>query len=207
MPWRSVAARAYAELGNREAARALVDEELALARRFGAAPALGVALRAHGLLTGDLDELRESVDVLSRSQARLEHAHSLVELGAALRRAGQRREARDMLRHGHELAQSCGADALVARAAEELSASGARLVSRPVSGLDALTPSERRVASLAAQGLTNPQIAQSLFLSLKTVEMHLGRTYRKLGIANRAELAGRLGAPAHPPPEPLAEPA
>jgi DNA-binding CsgD family transcriptional regulator len=67
-----------------------------------------------------------------------------------------------------------------------------------------LTPSERRVAALAAQGRSNPQIAQSLFLSLKTVEMHLGRTYRKLGIASRGELAGRLEAPAHPAPEPLA---
>jgi DNA-binding CsgD family transcriptional regulator len=66
------------------------------------------------------------------------------------------------------------------------------LLGRPVTGIDALTPSEHRVASLAASGHTNPQIAQSLFLSLKTVEMHLGRTYRKLGIKSREQLADAL---------------
>jgi DNA-binding CsgD family transcriptional regulator len=195
MPWRSLAARAHAQLSDRPAALALAAQELDLARRFGAPGPLGVALRAHAVLTGGeegLAQLREAVSVLERSQYRLEHAHALVDLGAALRRAGRRREARELLRQGLELAAGCDARPLVARAEAELGTSAPNLVRRPHSGLDALTPGERRVAALAAEGKTNAQIAQSLFLSLKTVEMHLGRTYRKLGIARRGGLAGRL---------------
>jgi DNA-binding NarL/FixJ family response regulator len=152
-----------------------------------------MALRTRGIVTGGLRELNAAVETLARSSARLEHAKALVALGAAQRRAGQRRAARASLRAGHELAHRCGADPLTAHAEDELRTSGARLVDRPITGLDALTPSERRIASLAADGHTNPQIAQSLFLSLKTVETHLGRTYRKLGIASRTELPEALG--------------
>ena len=195
MPWRSLAAQAHDQLGDRAAALALAGEDLALSRRFGAPGPLGIALRTHGQLTGGaegLAELQEAVALLGRSPLRLEHAHALVELGAALRRAGQRRQAREHLAAGLELAARSDARPLVARAEDELRATGARPVRRPHSGIDALTPSERRVAALAATGRTNVEIAQSLFLSLKTVEMHLGRTYRKLGIANRRGLAGRL---------------
>jgi DNA-binding CsgD family transcriptional regulator len=130
--------------------------------------------------------------VLEDSPARVERARVLADLGAALRRDGQRRAAREHLRQASELAERCGAHALVAFAEEELAASGARLQRMPLSGVAALTPAERRVATLAATGLTNPQIAQRLFLSVKTVEMHLGRTYRKLDLQGRGELEAAL---------------
>jgi DNA-binding CsgD family transcriptional regulator len=201
VPWRSVAALLHAELGERERALEIAEENLSLARRFGARTPLGAALRTHGaILGGDggLAELHESVSTLAQSPARLEHAKALVELGAALRRDGQRRAARESLRAGHELAGRCGADPVTIRAEDELRASGARLVSRPVTGIAALTPSELRVATLAAAGATNPQIAQALFVSLKTVEMHLRRAYRKLDISSRAELPAALKAGAEP---------
>ncbi|MHB8693960.1 MAG: ATP-binding protein [Solirubrobacteraceae bacterium] len=195
IPWRSVASMMHADLGEHERALELADENLRLARASRVASTVGVALRTHGAVIGGaagVAELREAVDTLAASPARLEHAAALVELGAALRRAGQRRTAREALRQGHKLAASCAAAPIVARAEDELRASGARLISRPASGLDALTPSERRIATLAASERTNRQIAQSLFLSMKTVEMHLGRTYRKLGISSRAELSNAL---------------
>ena len=124
--------------------------------------------------------------------ARLDHARSVVELGAALRRAGRRREARERLRAGLELAHRCGSAALTAQAREELAAAGARPRRIPLTGIDALTPSERRVAQLAAAGMANREIAQTLFITRKTVEMHLGRTYRKLDVAGRDALGEAL---------------
>ncbi|MGH3615583.1 MAG: helix-turn-helix transcriptional regulator, partial [Pseudonocardia sp.] len=128
--------------------------------------------------------------------ARLEHARALVDLGAALRRGNQRRAARDALARGQELAHRCAADALVERAREELIATGARPRRVALSGAEALTPSERRVAELAATGMSNRDVAQALFVSSKTVETHLGSAYRKLAVSGRAELAGALAWPA-----------
>ena len=79
------------------------------------------------------------------------------------------------------------------RRREELLASGARPRTTAVSGAEALTPSESRVARMAAEGLTNREIAQALFVTPKTVEVHLGSAYRKLGISSRMQLAGRDG--------------
>ena len=126
--------------------------------------------------------------MLAASPARLEHAKALVDLGAALRRSGQRRECRRLLRRGVELAHICGAAPLVERGRTELRASGARPRHAAPSGPDALTPSERRVAELAAAGYSNRDIAQALFITTNTVEVHLTRTYRKLGITGRANL-------------------
>jgi DNA-binding CsgD family transcriptional regulator len=204
LPWRFHAAQLHLELGERDKANAIAEENLQLARQFGAASSVGVALQLHGsILGGDagLAELHEAVKLLGASPARLAHAKALVDLGATLRRSGQRRLARDALRRGMELAAECDAIPIAARAEDELRASGARLLGRPVTGIDALTPSEHRVASLAASGHTNPQIAQSLFLSLKTVEMHLGRTYRKLGIKSREQLGDALTATPDDQPE------
>lgn len=195
MPWRSHAALALARLGERDLAGQLADEELELARSFGAPGPIGIALRASAALgEGDdsIDLLRQSLEVLASSPRVLDRARTRIELGSQLRRLGHRREAREVLRAGVEEARRCHADLLVARGEDELRASGARLVSRPVSGLDALTPSELRIARLAVEGLSNAEIAQQLFLSPKTVEAHLGRTYRKLGIAQRAQLAGAI---------------
>src|SRR5262249_53093378 len=137
--------------------------------------------------------LREAAEVLAESPARLERAYALTELGAALRRANSRAEARDMLAAGLELAHACGATALADRARTELLATGAR--PRPVArrGVDALTPSEGRVARMASEGQTNREIAQALFVTAGTVETHLSNVYRKLGISARSQLATALG--------------
>ena len=175
----------------------LADEELARARAWGAPRAIGIALRARGLVAGDLESLREAVAVLEDSRARLELARALVDLGAALRRGNRRSEARDVLRRGLELAHRLGAAPLEATAQAELQATGARPRRLVLSGVDSLTPSERRVAELAAGGMTNRDIAQSLFVTPKTVEVHLSSVYRKLGIASRAQLEPALAtAPA-----------
>jgi DNA-binding NarL/FixJ family response regulator len=121
--------------------------------------------------------------------ARLEHIQALLDLGAARRRANQRVAGREPLRRALELSHSGGATALEERARTELSAAGARPRRAMLSGLESLTPSERRVADVAAKGLTTRQIAEALFVSPKTVEFHLRHIYQKLDIASRGELA------------------
>lgn len=178
---------------SRSGDRDLVAEDLERARRWGSATGLGIALRATALANGgDAAGLREAVDVLERSPARLEHARALVDLGAAQRRANHRAEARTALQAGLELAERCGARALAADARTELRAAGGRAKASAGTGLEQLTASERRVAELAAGGRSNPEIAQSLFVTRKTVETHLGRIYRKLDIARRDQLAAAL---------------
>ena len=197
-PWRSHAAAALHGLGRDDEARELASEELELARRWGAPRTLGVSLRALGLVDRPAERerwLREAVDVLAVSPSRLEHARALVDLGAALRRGKERSEAREVLRQGAELAQRCGAIPLVERANEELAATGARPRKILVSGLASLTASERRVAQLAAEELSNKDIAQALFVTVKTVEVHLSHVYRKLEIGSRRQLAKALVAP------------
>jgi DNA-binding CsgD family transcriptional regulator len=139
-----------------------------------------------------LTGLREAVDVLERSPARLEHARALTDLGAALRRAGRRVEARDALQDGLRLAERCGAGALIERARTELRAAGGRTSVPEGAGVELLTASERRVAELAAQGQSNPEIAQALYVTRKTVETHLGHVYRKLDIPGRRKLPEAL---------------
>jgi DNA-binding CsgD family transcriptional regulator len=191
-PWRSAAAGGLAALGRREEAAALAADEVALARRWGAPRALAVALRAEGALTRSIEPLREAVAVLDGSEAVLERARALTELGAALRRSGRRSEARDPLRIAIELAGECGAAPLADRARTELRAAGGRPRAPLRTGVDALTASERRIAEMAAAGRSNPEIAQDLFVTVKTVEMHLSGAYRKLGIRSRSQLPGVL---------------
>jgi class 3 adenylate cyclase/DNA-binding CsgD family transcriptional regulator len=196
--WRSSAAAALHVLGRDDQARELVVEELERARRWGAARAIGIALRALGLIEGGVggeQRLREAVDILAPSPARLEHARALIELGAALRRRNERTEARELLRQGVDLAHRCGATALVERANEELAATGARPRKILLTGLASLTASERRVAQLAAEELSNKEIAQALFVTVKTVEVHLSNVYRKLEISSRRQLAAALVGP------------
>jgi DNA-binding NarL/FixJ family response regulator len=188
---RSGAALALLRLGERERAWQLAEAELADVRVFGAPRALGVALRVAGLARGGaegLPQLRESVSVLLDSPALLERAHSLGALGAALRRAGERAAARDPLAQALELAARCGARPLAARVRDELRATGARPRREWRTGVEALTPSELRVARLAAEGRSNREIAHELYVTLKTVEGHLARAYDKLGIEGRSEL-------------------
>src|SRR5204863_3309379 len=161
-PWRSEAALTLQRLGRAQEARDLARDELELSQRWGAARTIGISLRALGLVEGGRAGerlLREAVEVLAHSPARLEYARALVDLGAALRRGNSRSEARQLLRQGIELAHRCGASALVERANEELAATGAHARTILPSGLDALTARQRRVAHLAAEGSSKQGIA------------------------------------------------
>jgi ATP/maltotriose-dependent transcriptional regulator MalT len=189
--WRSNASFALAMLGEREEARRMAAEDVELARRSGAASGIGISLRALALAEGGdeaVARLREAVAVLEDSPARLEHGRALTDLGAALRRTNRRSAARQALHEGLELAERCKARALVSRARTELRAAGGRSSDPHGSGVEQLTASEQRVAELAAQGLSNPEIAQALFVTRKTVETHLGHVYRKLDISGRGKL-------------------
>jgi DNA-binding CsgD family transcriptional regulator len=197
IPWRSDAALALLQLGDRQQARRLAAEEVELARRWGAPRALGQALRAAGLVEGGatgLELLREATVVLADSAAVLARAAALTDLGAALRRANRRAEARGPLREGLALAHQCGATPLEQRAHRKLLAAGARPRRLAVSGVDSLTPSEQRIAAMAAHAMTNRDIAQALFVTPKTVEMHLTNIFRKLGISARTQLPHALSA-------------
>jgi DNA-binding CsgD family transcriptional regulator len=191
-PWRARAAPALAIAGRIDDARDVVAPAVERARRFGAPWALGMALRAAGMVEQDVDLLGEAVAVLEVSSCRMEYAHALIELGAALRRRNSRAAAREYLRHALDVATRAGAVLLAARAREELAASGARARRELLSGVESLTASERRVANLAAAGHSNPQIAQALFVTRKTVEAHLRSVYLKLNVAGRGELATAL---------------
>jgi DNA-binding CsgD family transcriptional regulator len=191
--WRSRAALAHLALGEASEARELAADDLERARHWGTARGVGVALRAGALIAGaHVDSLREAVDVLSGSTARLEHARALVDLGAAMRRENRRAEARGALEEGLDLAERCGAAALAETARTELLAAGGRSSDPYGDPLAQLTVSERRVAELAAEGNSNPAIAQALFVTRKTVETHLGHVYRKLDIGGRGELPRAL---------------
>ena len=194
-PWRSTTALALREMGDSDTARDLAFEEIALARRWGAPRAIGVALRAAGVVMGG-DEgtalMREAVDVLAGSFARLEHGRALADLGDALLAADQVAEACELLRDALDLAHRCGAAPLEDRVLAGLRAAGARPRRAVLSGPDALTPSERRVADAAAAGLSNRGIAEQLFVTVSTVEYHLYNAYRKLGIDGRTKLPAAL---------------
>ena len=192
VPWRSSLATALLSVGEREEALALVEEEVGLAHEFEVPRELGMALRVNGLVRGGdegMARLEEAAGVLMGSQAPLERARALTDLGSALRRRGRRADAREPLREGLAIALRSGAAAVAQRAHSELIASGARPRRLALSGPDALTASERRVAELAARGLTNRQIAESLFITEKTVEGHLSHAYRKLDIGSRTQLS------------------
>jgi DNA-binding CsgD family transcriptional regulator len=197
LPWRSGAALALAATGERQAASSLAAAEVDLSRAVGTPGPIGVALRTQALINprGDVELLRQAAEALADSRRRLEQAHTLIELGAALRRHGSRREARQPLREGMELAARCGAMPLQERAREELLATGARPRRIRLSGLDALTASERRVARLAAGGRSNREIAESLYVTRRTVETHLSHAYQKLDIESREELSAALESP------------
>jgi DNA-binding CsgD family transcriptional regulator len=183
-------------LGRREEGLALARESLELARRWGAPLGLARALRVLGTLEREhgLGHLRDAVDVAEGSVARLEHAKALVALGASLRLSRRPTDAREPLRRGLELAAELGAEALADRARRELRAAGARPRTSALTGPDALTPAERRVAERAAVGQSNRAIAEALFVTTKTVELHLRNAYRKLGVRSRSDLPSTLDA-------------
>jgi DNA-binding CsgD family transcriptional regulator len=194
-PWQSLKGHALVLLGRREEGIAAIRAELELARACDAPRMIGRSLRELGELEGEagIDRLREAVDVLSPTPARLDLGRALASLGGALRRARRPAEAREPLRAALELAEACGCPPLVEKARSELYATGARPRTGALAGVRALTASEHRVATLAAGGQTNREIAQALFVTPKTVEVHLSNAYRKLGIRSRRELPGALG--------------
>ncbi len=193
-PTLSHRALAAYHLGHHEQGLTLAAESLELARRWGAPGTLARALRILGTLEREdgLEYLGEAVEVSAGSVARLEHAKALVALGAALRRSRRPTDAREPLRRGLELADALGAERLVAQARHELLAAGARPRTKALTGPDALTPAERRVAGRAAAGQTNRAIAEALFVTTTTVEFHLRNAYRKLGVPSRRELPGQV---------------
>jgi DNA-binding CsgD family transcriptional regulator len=184
-------ALALYHLGRHEEGLALAAESLELARRWGAPGTLARALRVLGTLEREegLGHLRDAADAVAGSVARLEHAKALVALGSSLRRARRPTDAREPLRRGLELADALGANALVAHARHELRTAGGRWRTTAPA---ALTPAERRVAERAAAGQSNRAIAEALFVTTKTVELHLRNAYRKLGVRSRVELPGTL---------------
>jgi len=194
--WRSRAAVALAALGDADEARRMARDDLDRAQRWGAASGIGIALRASALADAGapaIGRLREAVEMLAGSPARLEHARALTDLGAALRRANHRSEARGPLDQALTLARRCCAHALIRRATTELRAAGGWPSEPERGGAQQLTASERRIAEMAADGHSNPEIAQALFVTRKTVETHLGHVYRKLGISGRGELRQAMG--------------
>jgi DNA-binding CsgD family transcriptional regulator len=197
VPWRSLKAQALDRLGRLDEAAALAGEELDIARAWGSPGTVGRSLRVLGtILRADgIELLEEASALLERAPARLEHAKALAALGAALRRAGKPTEARDPLRRALELADICGSQPLVDRVRTEIYATGARPRTTALRGVHALTASEHRVADLAAAGQTNRDIAQTLYVTPKTVEVHLSNAYRKLDIGSRRELARALAGP------------
>ena len=199
-PWRTAAAAAHSALGHPQEAAALAAEQLTLARQVGTPMALGAALRAHAVAAEAghpgyapaRESLAEAVSLLESTPARYELALALADLGAHLRRSGRRADARAPLRRALDLAQRTGASPLAERARQELLAAGARPRRTALTGPDALTSAERRVADLAADGLSNRQIAEHLFITQPTVETHLRHAFQKLGITSRADLPAQL---------------
>jgi DNA-binding CsgD family transcriptional regulator len=153
---------------------------------------IGVALCTLGRLhkgAAEIELLSEAVSVLGGAEDRLEHARALFHLGAALRRAGHRSDACEQLALAMDVAHRCRATVISSQARDELVLAGARPRRLALSGVDSLTSSERRIAGMAAEGMTNKEIAQALFLTQRTVEMHLTSSYRKLGISSRRGLS------------------
>ncbi len=197
IPWRWTAALAAHALDDATRAQALARSGLERAQWSGIPRAMGMALGTVAAIGPDdhrLELLVDAVSVLRRSPSLLARGHALFDLGAAQRRSGQIAAARTPLREALQLAHEMDATVLEANARHELHATGARPRRAAHSGADALTPTERRVAELAAQGLSNPQIAQALFVTTKTIQTHLAHAYRKLDIRSRHHLAHALGA-------------
>jgi DNA-binding CsgD family transcriptional regulator len=196
LPWRAIAAMAHLALGEAGAAHDLAAEELALARELGITRAVIRDLCVLGLVEGGEDGLvllAEATSLGAAYPTRLAHMSALLALGAALRRANQRAAARDPLKAALALSRQSGATALAREAQTELGITGARRRGESLWGPEALTPSERRVAELAMEGLTTREMAESLFVTPKTVEFHLRHIYQKLGVNSRDKLSGALG--------------
>ena len=191
--WRVEAVEALLALGEFAEAQRLAGEQAGLAEQLGIPGARGTGLRVLAkTVTEPIPLLEQAVETLAGSPARLEHTRALVALGAALRRANRRADARVPLRQALAQADQGGMLLLAARARSELNAVGARPRRSALSGPGSLTPSEYRVAELAALGHSNRAIAERLYVTQRTVETHLTHAFQKLDIRSRAELGSAL---------------
>ena len=160
--------------------------------------ARGIEARARALLADGADAdgwFRTAIDHLHRTRVRAELARTHLLYGEWLRRKGRRLDARAQLNVAHEMFTSMGMEAFAQRAVNELAATGERRRRRIAETSDDLTAQERQIATLARDGLSNPQIGARLFLSPRTVEWHLRHVYSKLGIQTRRELGTRPADP------------
>jgi DNA-binding NarL/FixJ family response regulator len=197
IPWRSSAAVAARKVGDHDVAHRLVEEELRLAERWGDQRALGNVLRVAAALRADdpaaeHELLSRSAELLRDSPAQLDRAATLLALGRLGRYAQHPDAAAEHLTEALHLASIAGAKPLADACREALRSLGRRPRRPFVSGVDSLTASERRVAALAAKGSSNREVAEELYVTVKTVDTHLGAVFRKLGITNRGQLAERL---------------
>jgi DNA-binding CsgD family transcriptional regulator len=188
-----------AEAASRTADRALLESALEWlserTRVISSGWASGIETRVRALLSeGEAAEsqYRQSIEHLSGTRARLELARTHLLYGEWLRRESRRLDAREHLRTALEAFTRMGAEAFARRAERELLATGERARKRTVDTLDQLTPQETQIARLAAQGETNREIAARLFISASTVEYHLRKAFRKLGVKSRVQLEDRL---------------
>lgn len=196
-PWRVDAACLLADLGRRSEAVDLIEAGDEAVQRWGTARAIGRQLMARGAVAEDSSQavasLTDAVEVLSGSPAWLEEARAHHRLGAALLRTEDVRSARKHLRRAIDLATLCGSRP-IAESARALAVTAGGRVGQPLrSPVDLLTGSERRVATMAASGTSNREIAEALFVTLRTVETHLTSAYRKLRVSRRADLAIAIG--------------
>jgi DNA-binding CsgD family transcriptional regulator len=179
-----------------ELASAAVKKLAESTRASGTDWALGTLAQAQALTSPGHDAevlFRTSITHLQRCRMRAHLARAELLFGEWLRRGRRRREARGHLREACEMFESMGAKGFAARAAAELAASGERVRRRSRETVHSLTPHERRIARLVSNGATSSQVAAQLFISPRTVEYHLSKIFRKLGISSRTELAGALG--------------
>ena len=181
--------------GRRDAAAAALTRMTERAQAAATPWALGLLARCEALMTaGEQAEARylESVELLSQVPVALDLARTRLLFGEWLRRRRRRGAARAYLRAAHQVFDACGAVPFAERARAELLATGEQVSKRALPAPGDLTSQERQVAILAAGGSTNAEIASRLFVTVSTVEFHLNKVFRKLGISSRRQIAARL---------------
>jgi DNA-binding CsgD family transcriptional regulator len=156
----------------------------------------GLEARVRALLGADENAYRQSIEHLGRTSLRVEQARAHLLYGEWLRREGRRVDAREHLRTAHEQLDEMGLQAFAERARHELLATGETVRKRTPDTLNDLTAQEAQIAGLARDGLTNSEIGAQLYISPRTVEWHLRKTFSKLGITSRRQLRSALARPA-----------
>jgi ATP/maltotriose-dependent transcriptional regulator MalT len=188
---------AAARSGKADVAADALDQLSETTRPTGTDWALGIEARSRALLSeGQAAEglYREAIDRLGRTRVRMELARAHLIYGEWLRRENRRADAREQLHTAHEMLTAMGMEGFAARAARELVATGETARKRTVETVDELTAQEAQISALARDGLSNPEIGASLFISPRTVEYHLHKVYAKLGISSRNQLGRVLAA-------------